>query len=241
MSSGLGKASGLFQFLHNLCYTGVAGIGIGHAHGLLRIGFNAEDTAAAQDELPDFLHGFHRGSPHLHGEEHAVLLGAVAELPLFHGGPFQDAFGDIIGPAAVLVDGFPYQGGIGHVQLHGEGFRLHAHGGPEVCIGGEDGYIRVHIGVPHQRSHAGPVVVQKLEVRPPGVFLVVIASVAHPAREGSILGRVVESVPYRMGDAGDARHVGTHLQVFQRSGEHIVGIGHLLGTHQAFSLQMGGR
>ena len=86
------------------------------------------------------------------------------------------------------MDGLPDQRGIGDVELHREGLCLHAHGRPEVGIGGQDGHVGVHIRVAHQGTHAGAVVVQQFPIRPPGVLLVIVAAVLHPAREGGFLG-----------------------------------------------------
>ena len=139
------------------------------------------------------------------------------------------------------MDGLPDQGGVRNIQGHGERLGLHAHRAPHIVIGREDCDVGVHISVLELAGDPRAVVVQFVNVRPPGVPLVVEGSVLNPARE---LGRkrgIVETMPNRMGYAGDRAHVGADLQELKAGREHLVGVGHLLGADKTLAGKVGRR
>ena len=233
-----GEIAGSLQFGNDLRNLGVALLEIAESYRLGRSVPYAEHPASAEDELANLLHCLQSGAFHRNQEQHAILLGTVAKFPAVDCGIFQDALGYVVRTASVLVDGLPYEGCVRDIQFYGERFGLDSHLRPHVIVGGEDGDVGIHVGIAHQGAQPGPVVVQQFPIGPPGVLLVIVASVLHPSGERSFLGGVVETVPYGMCDAGDAAHVGADFQQFQRSGEYLVGVCHLLATHETLSGKM---
>ena len=139
------------------------------------------------------------------------------------------------------MDGLPDQGGVRNIQGHGERLGLHAHRAPHIVVGREDCDVGEHVGVLELAGEPGAVVVQLVHVRPPGVPLVVEGSVLNPARELGLKRGVVETMPNRMGYAGDRAHVGADLQELKTGREHLVGVGHLLGADKTLAGKVGRR
>ena len=141
-----------------------------------------------------------------------------------YGLPQQE--GDVVGAAFGVV---------------GEGFGLHAVLRPEAVDGQEDGDVGLHVGILEYGTHAAAVFVEEVEVGPPGVLLVEVAAVLHPAGEACLGGRVVEAMPYGVGDAADGAHVAAQFEQFEGGLEHAVGVGHLLGADESAATLVGGR
>ena len=72
-----------------------------------------------------------------------------------------------------------------------------------------------------------------VQVRPPGVILIVIGPVTDPTRERRFGRRIVEPVEHRVRNARKDAVVGAQLQEFERRSEDEVGVGHILGADRA--------
>ena len=181
------------------------------------------------------------GAFHLNQEQVAVTFRTIAQIAVLNGGFFYDLFRNIIGTASRLVDGLPYQRGIGHVEHRGEWLSLHTQFCPQVAVSRQQGDIGTHIHLQEHTRHAGTVFIQQVPIGEPCVVLIVITAILHPSRKRHILRHIVETMPYRVGDTGKGRHVGAYLQKLERGVEHQVGVGHLLATHKTLACLMGGR
>ena len=162
-------------------------------------------------------------------------------MAIAHVAFLDDALAEIVGAAAILMDGFPDEGSIGHVEVAGERLGLHAHLGPQVGVGGQYGDVGLHVHILQDAAHAGTVVVQILPVGEPCVLLVIVAAILDPSGECHIARTVVEAMPYGVGDTREGRHVGAYLDKFERSIEDEVSIGHLLTTYETLAGKMGCR
>ena len=202
---------------------------------------DAEDPAATFHELLQLGQGLRSGACHLNDEQGTIFLRPIAELAVTDSSVAKDDLADIVRATAVLVDGLPDQRCVRNIQGHGERLGLHAHRAPHVVVGREDGDVGEHVGVLELAGEPGAVVVQLVHVRPPGVPLVVEGSVLNPARELGLKRGVVETMPNRMGYAGDRAHVGANLQELKTGREHLVGVGHLLGADKTLAGKVGRR
>ena len=232
------KTSGGLEFIHQFPDAGITLLKILHSDRFVRELFYTEHPSAAIDELCDLFHGLYSGSAHFNHEQHSVFLWTVAQFAVLDARACKYVLRHIVCSSSVLMDGLPNQRGIWHVELDRERFRLHAHCRPHVGICREYGYVGIHVGIAHQRTQTGPVLIQQVPVRPPCVLLVVVAAILHPSGEGGLFGGVVESVPHRVGDAGNAAHVRTNLKILQRGGEDVVGVCHLLAADKALACEM---
>ena len=202
---------------------------------------DAEDPSAAFDKLLQLGQGLRCGAGHLDEEQGAIFLRPIADLAIADCSIPEDDLADIVRAAAVLVDGLPDQRCVRNIQGHRERLGLHAHRAPHVVVGRQDGDVGEHVGVLELAGEPGAVVVQLVHVRPPGVPLVVEGSVLNPARELGLKRGVVETMPNRMGYAGDRAHVGADLQELKTGREHLVGVGHLLGADKTLAGKVGRR
>ena len=208
---------------------------------LLWIFSDAEHPSATFHELLQLGEGLRCCAGHLYDEQGAIFLRPVADLAIADCCIPEDDLADIVRAAAVLVDGLPDQRRVRNIQGHRERLGLHAHRAPHVVVGRQDGDVGEHVGVLELAGEPGAVVVQLVHVRPPGVPLVVEGPVLNPARELGLKRGVVETMPNRMGYAGDRAHVGADLQELKTGREHLVGVGHLLGADKTLAGKVGRR
>ena len=181
-----------------------------------------------------------RGAGNFYQEDGSVLLGTVTDFTVLHDSVIKNVLRNVVRAATVLVDGFPDERSVGDIQFLGERFRSHSYFGPHVIVCGKKRYVRVHVGILKKTAHTCTVVVQQFEIRPPGVFLVVVTAVSDPSRESRLGGIVIESVPYGMGDSGFCGHIGPDFDKLEGCGEYLVGIGHFLAADKTLSCKVSG-
>ena len=230
------------KFLYHSCNLSVPLFVILETETLARSTANAEYLSALPCHFDQLAEGFRRNALHFRKEDDSVLLRSVAELALPYLTVVEYDVGHVVRSTSALVHCLPDKGSIWHVELYRERLGLHAHLGPHIVVCRKNADIRVHIDILKHAAHPRAVVVQQPEIRPPGIVLVIEASVLHPARIRSVLRGVVESVPDGMGNSGKRSHITAVLEKFQRSCKDLVGVGHFLGADEALALQVrGGR
>ena len=206
-----------------------------------RLPVDTEEAATLPHEFqqplePLGVHPFDRDE-----ENRPIGFRAVAELAAADGRIADDFVGKVIAAVPVFVDRLPHQREPRHVGTFGKRFVLHPHRAPHIGQWRQHADVGVHIRLLQHGRQPPFVIHEMVQVRPPGVILIVIGPVTDPTRERRFGRRIVEPVEHRVRNARKDAVVGAQLQEFERRSEDEVGVGHILGADRAAAGEMASR